>query len=291
MTKNSPIVYKNSQSFYDDNIWKYAFFQLLIFLMGLLSATLLSPLAVYLSSKRRVKHMVISGHRLKFDGKLHQIYGHYALWIILSVLTLFIFTFFISTYTRKWVTKHTYFEDEYIEGTSSYTGDGLESLYVNIVTIIVKVFTLGILGPRANVVHEEMITKRNVISNHRLLYIGGFDGVLRFGLLNIALTIFTLGLYLFIKNYYVNQWNVSRTIIDDKRKVRHDASKMYTVIDYLVNHKTLFLIIFILIIAGAVTGVVCIYYFVEGTIQGFITFTISAWLFIYSMFFASNNHK
>ena len=54
MTKNSPIVYKNSQSFYDDNIWKYAFFQLLIFLMGLLSATLLSPLAVYLSSKRKI---------------------------------------------------------------------------------------------------------------------------------------------------------------------------------------------------------------------------------------------
>jgi hypothetical protein len=291
VVKDNNAILKAEHSYYDDKAWKYALFQLLYFLMGLLSATLLSPLTIYLSSKRKIKHTIISGHRMKFDGKLYQIYGHYALWILLSVATIFIFTFFINTYIRKWVIKHTYFEDEYNVGTSYYTGNGIESLFVNIVTMVVRIFTLGILGPKAIIVHEEMMVKRNTISGHKLLYIGGFDGVLSFGVENLALTIFTLGLYLFVKSFYINQWSISRTIIDDNRMIRHDKSKMYQVIDCLMRHQKLFLLIFILLILGVVIGIICFYYFWKGTIQGFIIFSIVTWLVIYSLFFASGNHK
>src|SRR5574344_783767 len=92
----------SANSYYDESLLAYVGFEVLYFLMGLLSAGLLSPLTVYLSASRRVQHTVINGKRLCFDGKIHQIYGRFFVWVFLSLVTLFIYTFFVGIEIRKW---------------------------------------------------------------------------------------------------------------------------------------------------------------------------------------------
>lgn len=190
-------------SYFDDKPITYAAFQVLYYFLGLFSATTLTPLTTYLSAKRRVAHTVINGKRLYFDGKLYQIYGHYCLWVLLSFATLFIYTFFIAGETRKWVSKHTYFADEYNKGTSFYSGDPYESVIVNTITSIIKYGSLGILSPKAKVIKDEMMTKRYTYSGHKLLYVGGFEGAMGFGVRNILLNLCTFGVYGLIEGCYL----------------------------------------------------------------------------------------
>jgi uncharacterized membrane protein YjgN (DUF898 family) len=59
--------------------------------------------------KWEAKHTVINGKRLKFDGKAIQLLGNWILWLILTVITFGIFTFWIPIKLTKWKTKHTSF--------------------------------------------------------------------------------------------------------------------------------------------------------------------------------------
>lgn len=58
-----------------------------------------------------VKHTVINGHRLYFDGKAIQLFGNWIKWFLLSFITLGIYLFWVSIALRKWKTKHTHFAD------------------------------------------------------------------------------------------------------------------------------------------------------------------------------------
>lgn len=56
-----------------------------------------------------VKHMVIEGKRLAFDGSAVQLFGNWIKWLLLTIITLGIYGFWVTIKMKKWVTKHTYF--------------------------------------------------------------------------------------------------------------------------------------------------------------------------------------
>lgn len=58
-----------------------------------------------------IKHTVINGHRLAFDGTALQLFGTWIKWLLLCIITLGIYSFWISISLKKWKTKHTYFAD------------------------------------------------------------------------------------------------------------------------------------------------------------------------------------
>lgn len=55
------------------------------------------------------KHTVINGHRLVFDGTALELFGHWIKWLLLSIITLGIYSFWVSIDLKKWKTKHTHF--------------------------------------------------------------------------------------------------------------------------------------------------------------------------------------
>ncbi len=57
------------------------------------------------------KHMVVDGHRLSFDGKAIQLFGNWIIWLLLSIITFGIYSFWVGIAIRKWKTKHTHFEN------------------------------------------------------------------------------------------------------------------------------------------------------------------------------------
>ena len=57
------------------------------------------------------KHTVIEGKRLCFDGHAVQLFGNWIKWLLLTIITLGIYSFWLSIKLKKWITKHTHFEN------------------------------------------------------------------------------------------------------------------------------------------------------------------------------------
>ncbi len=56
------------------------------------------------------KHTVINGKRLHFDGTASQLFGNWILWVLLTIITIGIYSFWLRIELKKWKTKHTFFE-------------------------------------------------------------------------------------------------------------------------------------------------------------------------------------
>ena len=59
-----------------------------------------------------IKHTVINGHRLRFDGTAIGLFGNWIKWLLLTIITIGIYGFWVSIALKKWKTKHTHFAGE-----------------------------------------------------------------------------------------------------------------------------------------------------------------------------------
>lgn len=67
-----------------------------------------TPWAICMREKWYVKHTIIDGHKLTFDGNGAQLFGNFIKWFILTIITLGIYSFWLSIKMKQWVTKHTH---------------------------------------------------------------------------------------------------------------------------------------------------------------------------------------
>lgn len=68
------------------------------------------PWAVCMKERWYVKHTIIDGHKLTFDGTGGQLFGNYIKWFLLSIITLGIYSLWLGIKMKKWVVKHTHME-------------------------------------------------------------------------------------------------------------------------------------------------------------------------------------
>lgn len=67
-----------------------------------------TPWAICLRESWIAEHTIIDGHRVIFDGTGGQLFGNYIKWFLLTVITLGIYSFWLSINMKKWVVKHTH---------------------------------------------------------------------------------------------------------------------------------------------------------------------------------------
>lgn len=67
-----------------------------------------TPWAVCMKESWYVKHTVIDGKRLTFDGTGSQLFGNYIKWFLLGIVTLGIYFLWMPIKMKQWVTKHTH---------------------------------------------------------------------------------------------------------------------------------------------------------------------------------------
>ena len=67
-----------------------------------------APWAVCLKEHWYVKHTIIDGHQLTFDGNGAQLFGNYIKWFLLCIITLGIYSFWLNIKMKQWITKHTH---------------------------------------------------------------------------------------------------------------------------------------------------------------------------------------
>lgn len=76
---------------------------IIIFTLGIAT-----PWAICMKEAWYVKHTIIDGHQLTFDGHGGQLFGNFIKWFLLTIITLGIYSFWLSINMKKWVTKHTH---------------------------------------------------------------------------------------------------------------------------------------------------------------------------------------
>ncbi len=67
-----------------------------------------TPWAICLKESWYVKHTIIDGYRLTFDGTGGQLFGNFIKWFLLTIITLGIYSFWLTIKMKQWVTKHTH---------------------------------------------------------------------------------------------------------------------------------------------------------------------------------------
>ena len=85
--------------------------------IGILSAIIITitvgictPWAVCIKEGWYVKHTIVDGQRLTFDGKAIQLFGNWIKWLLLTIITFGIYSFWLSIKMKQWVTLHTHHE-------------------------------------------------------------------------------------------------------------------------------------------------------------------------------------
>lgn len=66
------------------------------------------PWTVCIKQRWLAKHTVIDGQQVIFDGTGGQLFGQYIKWFLLTLITLGIYSFWLSIKMKKWVTSHTH---------------------------------------------------------------------------------------------------------------------------------------------------------------------------------------
>ena len=67
-----------------------------------------APWAICIGERWNAKHTIIDGRQLRFDGTGGQLFGNYIKWFLLTIITLGIYSFWLSIKMREWVVKHTH---------------------------------------------------------------------------------------------------------------------------------------------------------------------------------------
>ena len=159
-------------------------------------------------------HTFIDGRKLVFDGKGSQLFGKYLLWFLLTIVTLGIYSFWLSVRMTQWTTKHTHFEGEAATEDGSYfDGTVLGNFGVGLLTGFVTLITLSFGMYWAICYTQRWTTKHTVIDGARLVFDG--KGIQLFGkmIVWILLTIITLGIYSFWLTVKQMKWLTSHTHI------------------------------------------------------------------------------
>ncbi len=174
------------------------------------------------------RNTYIDDRRLIFDGKGGQLLGKWLLWVLLSIVTIFIYALIRMPLNMiRWTTKHTHFEDNYDSivaaskdkdaepafPESKFNGSILGLWGVNLLGNFVTLITLSFGMYWAHCYKERWYTKHTAYDGCQLVFDG--KGIQYFGkcFVWILLTIITIGIYSFWLAVKVKNWTISHTHI------------------------------------------------------------------------------
>ncbi len=75
------------------------------------TCSIATPWAICYMMKFIISHTVIDGRRLKFDGDGGALFGQWIKWLLLTVITCGIYSFWVTPRLYKWVASHIHFEN------------------------------------------------------------------------------------------------------------------------------------------------------------------------------------
>ena len=97
------------ESYFDGGLLQQIGWSLLGGFITTITLGICYPWAVCMLYNWEIKHTVIEGKRLQFDGTAIGLFGNWIKWLLLTIITLGIYGFWVKIAITKWKTKHTHF--------------------------------------------------------------------------------------------------------------------------------------------------------------------------------------
>lgn len=102
------IVDGKRNSYFDGGLATYVGTSILAFLVTFFTLGICAPWGICMLYNWRIKHTIIEGQRLAFDGTDVQLFGNWIKWLLLCFITLGIYGFWVKIKLENWKVKHTY---------------------------------------------------------------------------------------------------------------------------------------------------------------------------------------
>ncbi len=100
-----------SKSYFDGGLLQLIGWSILGSLITSFTLGLGFPWALCMVYGWKIKHTVIDGKRLQFNGKAIGLFGLWVKWLLLTIITLGIYGFWVSISLEKWKVSNTSFAD------------------------------------------------------------------------------------------------------------------------------------------------------------------------------------
>ena len=107
---NSPVS-TNGESYFDGGLMQLIGWNILGFLITLITLGICYPWALCMVYGWRINHTVINGRRLKFSGSAVGLFGNWIKWFLLCIITVGIYSLWLGIALEKWRVKNTSFVD------------------------------------------------------------------------------------------------------------------------------------------------------------------------------------
>lgn len=99
-----------NESYFDGSLIQLIGYQILGFLVTVITFGIATPWAVVILERWRSEHTVIDGQRLYFVGSAVSLFGQWIKWLLLTIITFGIYGFWVQIKMQQWVVKNTHFE-------------------------------------------------------------------------------------------------------------------------------------------------------------------------------------
>ncbi len=83
---------------------------ILQFLIIICSLSIATPWAICLKQRWLASHTIIDGKELFFDGTGAQLFGKYLFWMLLTIITLGVYSFWLGLGMKRWNISHTHMQ-------------------------------------------------------------------------------------------------------------------------------------------------------------------------------------
>lgn len=101
----------DSESYFDGGLLQLMGWSILGFLVTVCTFGICFPWALCMIYRWEARHSVINGKRLRFDGTAPGLFVMWLKWLLLSIITFGIYSFWIAISLKKWKIQYTHFAD------------------------------------------------------------------------------------------------------------------------------------------------------------------------------------
>ena len=234
-----------TDSYFDGSLIELIGWKLLSFLITIVSFGIAAPWGACMIYSYEINHTVYNGKRLKFEGTGGNLFVNIFKWVLLSIITLGIYTLFIPVRKTKWVISNIHFEDEhFIKNESFFDGKTIQLIGINILSTILNFISFGLLSAFTYCYKTKWIIKHTVINRKKIVFTGRaislFGKCMLWGFLTV-ITFGIFGLWVPIKKLKWQNKNIHIKVVGEE-EYKKDKS-LYIAIPILIIGIILFSLI------------------------------------------------
>ncbi len=219
------IVVGEDGSYYDGGYWSFIGHNLALVLGTSVTAGIAYPWLRCWYQRWLSSHTVISGKRMRFDGKGGELFGKYILWLILSFITCGIYSLWLNVNLKKWISEHSFFEGE--PDNNSYF-DGTIGDYFITKILSALAFIVPFAGPAwSNIIMTRWWVRHTVIDSRRLVFDGAVGDLFIKYLLWGLLTLVTCGIFSLFAPVKYLKWETEHTLDENETNEAKNAKINY----------------------------------------------------------------